>query len=119
MIPSLALLMVFIPIIGTGFLPAFFALILHGIPTILISTYTGFRQVDSSVQESANAMGLTASEIFQKVEVPLAIPLIYSGLRTCTKILFFTRNCAGAAVSANVPAPKTRSLLFRWKVRRF
>jgi osmoprotectant transport system permease protein len=83
MIPSLALLMLFIPILGTGFSPAFFALILHCAPTILISTYTGFRQVDTSVLESAQAMGMTAREIFLKVESPLAMPLIYAGLRTC------------------------------------
>ncbi|MDR2747254.1 MAG: ABC transporter permease [Treponema sp.] len=83
MIPSLALLMVCIPILGTGFFPAFFALILHCTPTILISTFTGFRQVDAAVLESAQAMGMTAPEIFRKVEAPLAMPLIYAGLRTC------------------------------------
>jgi osmoprotectant transport system permease protein len=83
MIPSLALLMVFIPILGTGFFPAFFALILHCAPIILISTFTGFRQVDTAVLESAQAMGMTAPEIFRKVEAPLAMPLIYAGLRTC------------------------------------
>jgi osmoprotectant transport system permease protein len=83
MIPSLALLMVFIPVLGTGFFPAFFALILHCAPTVLISTFTGFRQVDTAVLESAQAMGMTASEILRKVETPLAMPLIYAGLRTC------------------------------------
>jgi osmoprotectant transport system permease protein len=83
MIPSLALLMVFIPILGTGFFPAFFALILHCVPTILISAFTGFRQVDAAVLESAQAMGMTESEIFRKVETPLALPLVYAGLRTC------------------------------------
>jgi osmoprotectant transport system permease protein len=84
MIPSLAILIVFIPILGTGFVPAFFALTLHGIPTILVNTYTGFREIDPAVMESANAMGMTRAEIFRKVEMPLAMPLIYSGLRTCT-----------------------------------
>jgi osmoprotectant transport system permease protein len=83
MIPSLALLMIFIPILGTGFFPAFFALILHCVPTILISAFTGFKQVDPAVLESAQAMGMTAPEIFRKVETPLAMPLIYAGLRTC------------------------------------
>jgi len=84
MIPSLALLMLFIPILGTGFWPAFVALALHGIPTILISAYTGFKNVDPAVLESAQGMGMTAQEILWKVEVPLAMPVVYAGLRTCT-----------------------------------
>jgi osmoprotectant transport system permease protein len=84
MIPSLALLMVFIPVIGTGFWPAFFALVLHGLPTMLIGAYTGIKEVDAAVLESAGAMGMTKAEIFRKVELPLALPLIYAGLRTTT-----------------------------------
>ncbi|MDR1205267.1 MAG: ABC transporter permease [Peptococcaceae bacterium] len=84
MIPSLALLLVFLPILGTGFWPAFIALTLHALPTILISAYTGFKEVDVNVLESAAGMGLSAGEILLKVEIPLAMPIIFTGIRTCT-----------------------------------
>jgi osmoprotectant transport system permease protein len=94
MIPSLALLLVFIPIIGTGIVPASIALVLHALPTILINTYTGFKQIDAAVLESAVAMGMTRGEILRKVELPLALPLIFTGLRTCSVDIIATTTIA-------------------------
>jgi osmoprotectant transport system permease protein len=94
MIPSLALLLAFIPIIGTGIIPASIALVLHALPTILINTYTGFKQIDGAVLESAIAMGMTRGEILRKVEMPLALPLVFTGLRTCSVDIIATTTVA-------------------------
>lgn len=94
MIPSLALLLLFIPIIGIGFLPAFIALTLHALPTILINTYAGFRQIDVFILESAKAMGMSRREILFKVEFPLAMPLIFTGIRTSSVDIIATTTIA-------------------------
>jgi osmoprotectant transport system permease protein len=82
MIPSLALLMLMLPILGTGFRPAFIALSLHAIPVILISTYTGFMNISPAIIESAQGMGLSGREILIRIEFPLALPIIFNGIRT-------------------------------------
>jgi osmoprotectant transport system permease protein len=94
MIPSLALLLILIPVLGTGFVPALIALFLHALPTILISTYTGFKEISPAVLESAAAMGMTKSEILGKVEFPLALPLIFTGLRTASVDIIATTTVA-------------------------
>lgn len=81
-IPSLAVLVLAMPILGTGFVPALFALTLLAIPPILINTYSGFRNIDPSVLECATGMGMNASRILVGIEIPLAMPLILTGLRT-------------------------------------
>lgn len=81
-IPSLALLALFIPFIGTGELPAIIALTILAIPPILLNTIVGFKQVPFFMLETAQAMGMTKRQTLWKVRVPLAIPLILSGLRT-------------------------------------
>lgn len=83
-IPSLAVLIAVMPILGTGFGPALLALSMHAVSTILVNTYLGYRNVDPSVLESARGMGLSPREIFFKIETPLALSLIITGIRTCT-----------------------------------
>jgi osmoprotectant transport system permease protein len=94
MIPSLALLMLSIPLIGVGFLPAVIAITVHALPTLIINTYTGYKELEPAVLESAAAMGLRRSEIFLKVETPLALPMIISGLRICTIDIFSSATLA-------------------------
>ncbi|MDR1875232.1 MAG: ABC transporter permease [Synergistaceae bacterium] len=93
-IPSLALLLLALPVIGIGFWPACFALMVHSIPTILISSYTGMRQVEAAILESAVGMGLSPGEIFWKVELPLAAPFIMTGVRTCAVDVIATTTIA-------------------------
>lgn len=80
-IPSLAILAIMIPYIGTGFKPALIALIILAIPSILINTYTGFQVVDKNVVESALAMGMDYRSILFKIEIPLAMPVIIEGCK--------------------------------------
>jgi osmoprotectant transport system permease protein len=82
MIPSLAILMAMIPLLGIGFRPALIALSLHAIPVIIINTYAGFKNISPVILESASGMGLSETEILTKIEFPLALPLIAAGIRT-------------------------------------
>jgi len=81
-IPSLALLVIMLPFLGTGFVPAVVALTLYGLPAILINTYTGLRGVDRDIVEAARGQGMTDREIMRRIEVPLALPVIFAGVRT-------------------------------------
>src|SRR5205809_1158192 len=81
-LPSLAVLALVMPILGTGFAPSLFALTLLALPPILINTYIAVRQVDPDIVDAALGMGMTGSEIMRKVELPIAVPVIFAGIRT-------------------------------------
>lgn len=81
-LPSLAVLALVMPLLGTGFAPALFALTLLALPPILINTWTAMRQVDPDVVDAARGMGLSRRQIIRQVELPLALPVIFAGLRT-------------------------------------
>jgi osmoprotectant transport system permease protein len=85
-IPTFAIIALLNPIslrfhVELGFWPTAIALVLLGIPPIFTNTFTGVRDVDPSVVESARAMGLQARDVVRRVEVPSALPLIITGLR--------------------------------------
>lgn len=69
---------------GTGMAPAVIALTLYSLLPIVQATATGLREVPPSVVEAATGMGLTPRQVFWHVEVPLALPLLWSGLRQTT-----------------------------------
>ncbi|MFC5542152.1 MAG: ABC transporter permease [Bacilli bacterium] len=81
-IPSLAILIIVLPIMGTGFYPALVALTVLACPPIIINTFTGFREIDRSVIEAASGMGMNEKQILRKIEFPLALPIIIAGCRT-------------------------------------
>ena len=81
-IPSLALLVIMLPFLGTGFVPAVVSLTLYGLPANRINTYTGLREVDRDIVEAARGQGMTDGEIMRRIEVPLALPVIFAGVRT-------------------------------------
>lgn len=81
-VPSLAVLALMLPILGLGFKPALVALILLACPPILINTDLAYRGVDSAVKEAAFGMGMRASQVLRRVETPLALPVIVTGVRT-------------------------------------
>jgi osmoprotectant transport system permease protein len=80
-LPSLALFTIFIPIIGLGFLPSFVALYLYALLPILRNTVTGLASVNPAVLESARGMGLSSRQRLWKIEIPLAWPVIITGVR--------------------------------------
>ena len=83
-VPSLGVVFLFFAILGAGFFNITLALILLAIPPILLNAYTGVRAVDPEAVDAANGMGLTGSQVLRKVELPLALPLIFGGIKTST-----------------------------------
>lgn len=81
-IPSLGLLVLMFFLVGLGFLPAFVALVALAIPPMVTNSYTGMRSVDPEVRESAIGMGMTRWQRLWQVELPVATPLIFAGVRT-------------------------------------
>lgn len=83
-LPSLALFGIFIPVFGLGFAPAYVALTMYAILPILRNTVTGLNGVSPAVLESARGMGLSRRQRLWKIELPLAWPVIVTGLRVST-----------------------------------
>lgn len=84
LIPSLAILFLALPYLGTGFGPALIALALLAFPPVLINVYAGLLGVEHAVVEAAHAMGMTNRQCLLQVELPLAMPVIIAGIRTAT-----------------------------------
>ena len=85
-IPSIALLGFMIPVLGIGAKPAIAALLLYALLPIIRNTFTGITGVDAAVKEAATAMGMNKWQVLSKVELPLAMPVIFAGIRTATVI---------------------------------
>ncbi len=83
-VPSLAVLFLAIPYFGLSFTSAAIALTLLALPPILINTDAAYRTIDSAIREAARGMGMTARQILWRVETPLALPVIVTGIRTAT-----------------------------------
>lgn len=81
-IPSLALLVVALPLLGTGFLPAVIALTLYGLPAILINTHTALTHVDADIVEAGQGQGMTDAQVMRRIMIPLALPVVFAGIRT-------------------------------------
>jgi osmoprotectant transport system permease protein len=81
-VPTLALIAFFIAYLGIGFTNVMFALTLLAIPPILTNAYVGVSQVDADTVDAARGVGMTGTQIVRKVELPLALPLIFGGIRT-------------------------------------
>lgn len=81
-VPSLALLIVFVSVLGLGFRNALVVLVLLAIPPILTNTYAGMRGVDRDVVEAGRGMGMAPATLLWRVELPLAVPAIVAGART-------------------------------------
>ncbi|RDW15483.1 ABC transporter permease [Oceanobacillus chungangensis] len=86
-IPSFAILVLFIPILGIGKVPAIVALFIYSLLPILRNTYTGISGVSSNLLEVGKGMGMTSWERIIKVELPLGIPVIMAGIRLSTVYL--------------------------------
>ena len=80
-VPELALIAIVAAIIGVGFGPLTGALVVLGIPPILTNTFVGIRQVDRATVDAARGQGMSELEIMRKVEVPMAVQSIMTGVR--------------------------------------
>jgi osmoprotectant transport system permease protein len=96
-VPSLALLAFFVAYLGAGYLNVAVVLTLLAIPPILTNTYVGVSQADPDTVDAARGMGLTELQIIEKVERPLALPLIFGGIRTSSVAVVATATIAPLA----------------------
>jgi osmoprotectant transport system permease protein len=116
-VPSLALIAFFVAYLGVGFTNVTLALVLLAIPPILTNTYVGVRQVDPEVIDAGRGMGLRADQVVRRIELPLALPSIFGGIRTSAVNVVATATIAPLAgvltlgdfiLSANVYGPDGR-----------
>ena len=81
-IPSLAILLLMVPIMGTGTAPAVVALVLLAMPPILMNTVAGLEGVPPFMLETAEGVGMNPTQVWTKVRFPLAMPMILTGIKT-------------------------------------
>jgi osmoprotectant transport system permease protein len=96
-VPSLALIAFFVAYLGVGFTNVMIALVLLAIPPILTNTYVAVTQVEPDSVDSARGMGMTGAQIVRRVELPLALPLIFGGIKTSTVNVVATATIAPLA----------------------
>ncbi len=81
-LPSFGLLVLMFVLIGFGLVPVMIPLVVLAVPPILVTTYEAMRSVDPSPVDAARGMGMNEANILVQVELPVALPLILSGLRS-------------------------------------
>ncbi|MER7045620.1 ABC transporter permease [Streptomyces jumonjinensis] len=83
-IPVFAVLALFMltPLRTAGYAPTVIALVLFAVPPLLTNAYVGMREVDRAVVEAARGMGMSGGQVFRQVELPLAYPLLMTGIRS-------------------------------------
>ena len=81
-VPSLALIAFFVAYLGVGFANLTLALVLLAVPPILTNTYVAVTQVDPDTVDAARGTGMTEPERVRKVELPMALPLVFGGVKT-------------------------------------
>lgn len=80
-LPTLGVLTLVVVLAGTGLAPVTVALVVLAVPSILTTTYAGFRSVDPAVVDAARGIGMTETQIALRVELPNAWPVILGGVR--------------------------------------
>ena len=80
-LPSLVILFLALPFLGLGFWPSLVALTVLACPPILINTYAGIRSVDPATREAAVGIGMSNRQTLGRIELPLAYPVILTGVR--------------------------------------
>jgi osmoprotectant transport system permease protein len=106
-VPSLALLAFFLAYLGIGFANVATVLFLLAIPPILTNTFVGVRQVDVDAVDAARGLGMTPAQIIRRVELPLALPTIFAGLRLSTVAVLATATIAPLANVKTLGVPIT------------
>lgn len=94
-LPSLAVICIALPVLGVGRTTVIFALVVLAVPIVLTNAYVGVSEVDPEAVEAATGMGMRASEVLRRVELPLAVPLLFAGIRTATVYVIATATLGG------------------------
>src|SRR5947209_2428168 len=93
-IPIIAVLIAFVPFFGIGFEPTIIALIVLGIPPILLNTYTGIRGVDPAIIDAAKGLGMTTWQVATRIQARIVTPLVAAGIRTSAVQIIATATLA-------------------------
>lgn len=95
-VPPIAFLAAVIPVpfLGVGFVPALIALVVLGIPPILLNTATGINGIDPATIDAARGMGMTGWQIIRRIQIPLVLPIIAAGIRTSAVQIIATATLA-------------------------
>ena len=101
-IPTLGLLVLVVTLLGTGIGPVVLALTVLAIPPILNATATGIREADPGAVQAARALGMNPWQVITRIELPLAVPLIVSGLRSASLQVVSTATVAALAASGGL-----------------
>jgi osmoprotectant transport system permease protein len=109
-IPSFAIMALILPFslrwgFGLGFWPTVVALVLLAVPPVFTNTYTGVRDVPAEALEAARGMGMSATETMRKVELPVAVPLILTGLRVSAVQVVATATLGALVAYRNLGTP--------------
>lgn len=83
-IPTLAIIALMLPLLGIGFIPSIVGLFIYALLPVLTNTIAGIESVDANTVEAARGMGMTEWELLRKIRLPLALPVIFAGIRTST-----------------------------------
>lgn len=111
-IPSFALFGLLIAPLGLGFRPALVALVMYALLPIVRNTITGLRGIDPAIIESAKGMGMGRWQRLFRIELPIAWPVIITGMRVSTVIIVGI-----AAIAAVVNGPGLGKDIFRGLAR--
>ena len=108
-IPSLALftLLIQVPLLGLGAKSVVVALVMYGLLPIVRNTIVGLREVDPAIVESAQGMGMGRAARLWRIELPLAWPVVLTGVRVATLLLIGI-----AAIGAYINGPGLGELIF-------
>jgi osmoprotectant transport system permease protein len=96
-LPSLAVIAIGLAVLGIGFLNVMVALVILAVPPILTNAYVAVDGVDPEIVESARGMGMKPRQVLLNVELPLALPLIFAGIRTGAVYVIATATLAAIA----------------------
>jgi len=96
-LPTLVVIAVGFTIFGIGYTNVIVALVILGVPPILTNAYVAVDEVDRDAVEAARGMGMTPLQVLLRVEVPLALPLLFAGIRTAAVFIVATATIAAIA----------------------
>jgi osmoprotectant transport system permease protein len=96
-LPSLAIIALGLAVLGLGFVNTLIALVVLAAPPMLTNAYVAVDGVDPSAVDAARGMGMRPGEVLLRVELPLALPLIFAGIRTAAVYVIATATLAAVA----------------------
>jgi osmoprotectant transport system permease protein len=96
-LPSLALISIGLGFLGVGFVNVMVAMVILAVPPLLTNAYVAVDQVDADAVEAARGVGMRPIQVLMKVEIPLALPLIFAGIRTAAVYVIATGTLAAIA----------------------